>query len=423
MKLSGGVFLASLTSHAAATAAAVGHVFVFDPVAHFRPPAQAPSLSPEAARLILAHRLGVSQYHSIEDADDEELINHLNIYGWRQELFASDRTQDVSYGHTLVWIEGVDDIDGQTECPSPMYRALTGIIAVIKNREAYSAEFTISNPPDSSANERLLQDMIQQAESLPKKPDPLSLTSLASVKAGVAFSKIKNVHTYNDYLTVVQADKSDERTLSQIPKNLDWLVENTPMSGSAVTVVLMPPASPHSKRSANPYGSYRRAPIPEARREATEALLSLSASTPSSGPHTSDAEDVVSIQQEDDKSAIRGILPKYYKSNATCQEKTRDCSGHGWCAELRKGAFGCKCVPTIVHVGEDHGMEEGKRQVTYWGGPACQKRDISTPFWLFAGSGVLLAFLISAGIGLLYSMGSEELPSVIGAGVSGPVRK
>jgi hypothetical protein len=44
-------------------------------------------------------------------------------------------------------------------------------------------------------------------------------------------------------------------------------------------------------------------------------------------------------------------------------------------------------------------------------------------FWLFVAVGVVLAFLVSSGIGMLYSMGSEELPSVIGAGVSGPVRK
>ncbi|KAK1918310.1 hypothetical protein P3342_001228 [Pyrenophora teres f. teres] len=66
---------------------------------------------------------------------------------------------------------------------------------------------------------------------------------------------------------------------------------------------------------------------------------------------------------------------------------------------------------------------EIKKKVTYWGGPACQKKDISTQFWLFVGSGVILAFLVSSGIGMLYSMGAEELPSVIGAGVSGPTRK
>jgi hypothetical protein len=111
---------------------------------------------------------------------------------------------------------------------------------------------------------------------------------------------------------------------------------------------------------------------------------------------------------------------------------TRDCSGHGKCVIQHKGKkeidpetkprYVCECTPTIVHVGEDKGMES-KRKVTYWGGPACQKKDVSQPFWLFAGVGILLAFLISAGIGMLYSMGDEELPSVIGAGVSGPTRK
>lgn len=112
MKLSGGVLLTSLTSYAAATAATVGHVFVFDPVRHYVAPEQAPSVSPETARLILAHRLGVSQYHSIEDAEDKELITYLNQFGGRQELFVDDRTQERSYAHALVWIEDVDDIGG-----------------------------------------------------------------------------------------------------------------------------------------------------------------------------------------------------------------------------------------------------------------------------------------------------------------------
>ena len=71
----------------------------------------------------------------------------------------------------------------------------------------------------------------------------------------------------------------------------------------------------------------------------------------------------------------------------------------------------------------EFGQVPEKRKVTYWGGPACQKKDISVQFWLFVGSGVVLAFLVSAGIGMLYTMGAEELPSVIGAGVSGPTKK
>jgi hypothetical protein len=117
---------------------------------------------------------------------------------------------------------------------------------------------------------------------------------------------------------------------------------------------------------------------------------------------------------------------------SACQTQTHNCSSHGECKLLHKGrgsgsdqetvdCFGCACSATVEYE-DGKGMEE-KRKVTYWGGPACQKKDISVQFWLFVGSGVVLAFLVSAGIGMLYTMGAEELPSVIGAGVSGPTKK
>jgi hypothetical protein len=142
---------------------------------------------------------------------------------------------------------------------------------------------------------------------------------------------------------------------------------------------------------------------------------------------------VVALASNNKTGPVRGILPVCFATMNACQSRTNSCSGHGECKLLHKGrgsgaeqetvdCYGCACVPTVEHVGEDKGMES-KRKVTYWGGPACQKKDISVQFWLFVGSGTVLAFLISAGIGMLYSMGAEELPSVIGAGVSGPVRK
>jgi len=63
---------------------------------------------------------------------------------------------------------------------------------------------------------------------------------------------------------------------------------------------------------------------------------------------------------------------------------------------------------------------EGRTKTIYWGGPACQKKDISAQFWLLAGLGIMLAATVSWGVGLLFSIGEEELPSVIGAGVAGP---
>lgn len=190
----------------------------------------------------------------------------------------------------------------------------------------------------------------------------------------------------------------------------------------------MPSSSANSKRRVvSPYGTYDMPSDIEARRnrQNPEALLSLTPE-PSTSPKAEypDLEDMpVFTSAKKSNGTVRGILPPFFNSLAACEKSTLNCSGHGECKLLHKAQdktqqdrYGCACAPTISGKGKT-------RKVTNWGGPACQKKDISTPFWLFVGTGVMLAFLISTIIGMMYSMGSEELPSVIGAGVSGPVRK
>jgi 1,4-dihydroxy-2-naphthoate octaprenyltransferase len=48
----------------------------------------------------------------------------------------------------------------------------------------------------------------------------------------------------------------------------------------------------------------------------------------------------------------------------------------------------------------------------------CQKEDISVQFWLIAGFTIMIVGVTAFAIGLLYSVGEETLPGVIGAGVS-----
>ncbi|KAJ3563180.1 hypothetical protein NPX13_g8289 [Xylaria arbuscula] len=62
--------------------------------------------------------------------------------------------------------------------------------------------------------------------------------------------------------------------------------------------------------------------------------------------------------------------------------------------------------------------DKGARHWYNWGGDICQKRDVSTPFWMFAGVTITLVATIAFSIGLLFSVGEEKLPGVIGAGVS-----
>ena len=118
------------------------------------------------------------------------------------------------------------------------------------------------------------------------------------------------------------------------------------------------------------------------------------------------------------KLAPGTFLPTCFSSKSSCTNATNSCSGHGSCSEKHVGCYACQCSRTIVRYNDD-----GTTKTVQWGGTACEKKDISTEFWLFASFGIAMTALVAGTVALLYSMGSEELPSVIGAGVAGPRAK
>ncbi|KAJ5521543.1 hypothetical protein N7527_005658 [Penicillium freii] len=123
------------------------------------------------------------------------------------------------------------------------------------------------------------------------------------------------------------------------------------------------------------------------------------------------------------KSALRSTLaPVCHASNSSCADSTNNCSGHGSCY-LKYGSgvegttgncYACQCKQSVVQ------NSDGTTKTVQWGGSACQKKDISSPFFLVAGVSLLAIILVGSAIGMLFSMGSQELPSVISAGVGGP---
>ena len=126
-------------------------------------------------------------------------------------------------------------------------------------------------------------------------------------------------------------------------------------------------------------------------------------------------------------STPKTTIPRCWASESACMEKTQNCTGHGSCNkkytekvssdEEGPECWACLCSPSVIK------LEGGATKTTFWGGPACQKKDISVPFFLFAGFSVAVLALVSWGIGMLYSMGQEDLPSVLGAGVAPVARK
>lgn len=109
------------------------------------------------------------------------------------------------------------------------------------------------------------------------------------------------------------------------------------------------------------------------------------------------------------------VIPQFFASLDTCVNTTNSCSGHGSCVKAHGSSYKCKCERTLVR-----SYPDGTSKTTQWGGNACEKKDVSVEFILFATFGVFFTAMVAGGIGMLFSMGSQELPSVIGAGVVGP---
>ncbi|OAP63240.1 hypothetical protein AYL99_02467 [Fonsecaea erecta] len=174
------------------------------------------------------------------------------------------------------------------------------------------------------------------------------------------------------------------------------------------TLLLLPSAkklkNPKKKKAPSHKHAARSA------QESEEERLDLPSTTPS-------ISDVESIRPANTSAnfTLPSVIPACFASQSACENTTNSCSGHGSCYKAHSNCFKCRCTSTLVRVNED-----GTKKTVTWGGNACQKKDVSVPFIMFATFGVVMTALVVGAIGMLYSMGAQELPSVIGAGVAGP---
>lgn len=105
-------------------------------------------------------------------------------------------------------------------------------------------------------------------------------------------------------------------------------------------------------------------------------------------------------------------IDRCHASKDVCTNVTDSCASHGSCVEAASGCWTCACVPTV------NKNEAGQPSTTNWAGFGCQKQDISVPFNLFFLFTIVIVLVLGWSIGLLYSIGNEELPSVLAAGVA-----
>ncbi|KAJ7267669.1 hypothetical protein B0H12DRAFT_119681 [Mycena haematopus] len=92
-----------------------------------------------------------------------------------------------------------------------------------------------------------------------------------------------------------------------------------------------------------------------------------------------------------------------------CNNATSSCSGRGECASATKSGrtcFVCSCGTTTTGTGNQVSTET-------WVGESCERKDISAPFVLLAGTTIVLILIIAGSVSLLYTVGTIQLPSVL----------
>ncbi|OQN99308.1 hypothetical protein B0A48_14284 [Cryoendolithus antarcticus] len=368
-------------AHAAATATATGHVYTFDPTREASQQLEPQTLSPAVARLVMAQRAGVEDFH-IDRALNKEEINAINTHGRKTPLLRSDgRT-----GNAFLLAFTKDEAD-------------------VTHVPISTSSFTISPAPERTSTLHLFLDLITQSDPSHAFPE-LELDEFLRIPNG-------------DLYLFASSPAVLATTFVQLRDEATW----------HVTALLMPLSD-----STSTWGTYSmpNAESPLQPRQAKRQVLPYDPEEPLAEPsyhqslsdNTSDHLQIFKSNNTQTRP-LEGILPACFSSLSACQTTTRNCTGHGSCslkytdkdAGSGLGAcYSCACQASVV-------TTDGKKKTTTWGGPACQKRDVSVEFWLIVLFTVGLIFVVGFAVGTVWEMGSEELPSVIGAGVSGPVKK
>ncbi|KAF2151269.1 hypothetical protein K461DRAFT_295339 [Myriangium duriaei CBS 260.36] len=349
----------------AQAASSTGQIYFYEQ--HSRTSSQQQStVEPKTAGLILASRLGVAQFHDLGVCSDDTL-SAINAFGNQKKLFDSSASQ------------------------APVALLLATSEATFD--KSYTRNLHISAMPSMDKTSVFFQ-------------------ALAAQKGG--FLSAQSVRSGESATT----DDSSIRVIHDAPL-VSGVVRDLHNKGYDVILVI----SPRQSSSSASYGTYT---LPSSLRkrqiDIEEPLedfsLSISDNNTVSAPSNKTSPT----------TKLAGILPFCYSSKSLCESTTRNCTGHGSCrlAYTQKAQSGddkgvpcyqCACTPTVRK------NKNGSKKTIVWAGPACQKKDITTPFWLLATFSVFMMFLVGWGVGTIWSMGEEELPSVIGAGVSGPTRK
>lgn len=382
----------------------------------------------EIARHVLLQRLGrESQLDDIPDGlTAEDALDHIARYGKAPKPLFSDNA--------------AASATPEANTPSQLLMVLEGVLddrmaAISKSLSGDGLElaFHVDHAPSSEANQHLVDvelssiagscDVAAAINPYDKCWKGMSLAVKYDV-AKVRFS----LTSFSQQCTGSSFHDHGTNPLHQHPEIVQSLVDNLPALREAIssstleaTILVLPESTRHSahKHWAAP------SPVSELRRRAEAPLSGVPKNkvvvAPGSGGVV--APPSLSAAADDDTTTPAKMNLGCFTSYNSCVSATGNCTGHGECVDrYATGAQGqaddrvcfvCACKSTKTHPEiEDQDLH------THWGGAYCQKIDVSSPFWLLFGTSLLLVGVVTGSIALLFNVGEEKLPGVIGAGVS-----
>ncbi|KAL8381881.1 hypothetical protein RB595_005906 [Gaeumannomyces hyphopodioides] len=383
----------SLAGFALASAQASTHAEIYALSNRAKPSSKAdpPHLPRQLARHILLQRTTNGDDHSSVSADlpdamdRDRALMHILEFGREPAYLFSVGRRDPSL---VLMLEGTTDDN--------IHELKKGL-----ERRGQRLSFVIDDPPSAEANQKLIdRDFLGAASKCNDVADIEAVLRPGDKKCWQGLS------LFAKYDVARQPS-----IVSTIVSNLDGLLDSVDDDMQAI-IVLMPESS---RTAGSKEWTTQQTDASDLRRRQFETVLGEKLPKKSDDFHSSSSSSHLAAA-----AAPNRRIPSCFASLSACQNATAGCSGHGGClnkftgtnASVSKGepvCFSCHCLPT----------KEGNTRA-FWGGKTCQKRDISTPFWLITFLTVSLIGMVSMAIGMLFTVGEESLPGVIGAGVSRP---
>ncbi|KAH7634173.1 hypothetical protein B0T09DRAFT_404430 [Sordaria sp. MPI-SDFR-AT-0083] len=393
------ITVAALSGLAAAASQQSADVFILDSKQQ-QTSRELPRLPKEVVRHILLQRTSRHNYGSdLRDIpssiDTEAAISSIAKYGKSPApLFSQTETSDPS--QLVVILEGIT-----AENVQPLKESLA--------KSSQHAAFAISDPPSKVANDRLMSLFQNLGIAAPEQCD---LASAINPVNGDCWTGSSSVVKYD-------VKKSPE-ALNTLVDNLSRLNKFISSGDLEALLVLMPESSRSSKLN---QWSVKAATGSDLRRRFNSETVIVDDSVRGANGAAAPTQPPVSRPTKSPlQAAARKSIPQCFTSQKSCEDRTNTCSGNGKCVNKWGGkngtvetsggsCFVCKCLAT------PDGDQTKHQKLKHWGGNMCQKEDVSMQFWLIAGSTIALVGAVAFAIGLLFAVGEEKMPGVLGAGV------